>query len=491
MGRKEKVLAEKIFNEVYIDKRLVGYYSTPNFICEYIKKRLIEIKYDGKAVFDPCCGREEMLVPFLKENIKSYGIDIIKYKSSYNCCFQNMDFIRFFYKKINVISEFKGLEYDYYVLNPPYNCHEVEYIRDNRDELKVIFKEVGIHNMYGMFISAVIDLAKEGAVIGIITNDSFLTEKSYKPFREKILSTCAIHEITMCPTNLFTSQGADVRTSIIILQKGVNFQGNIITNNRSINISELKEKLDNNTTLFKLDDIILSNKNDNKEFVINCPIDIKELFNLDRIASKFNCITGISTGNDKKFLSREKRDKYNIPFYKNPGKDRFNTDKFVYINNNFLDISKTLPNFIVRNKEFLYREGIICSSMGVEFTASRMPKGSTFGVNTAIICEKTDLFWLLAYLNSNLVTYFVRGVLLRTNMITSGYVSRIPLLCFNDDEKEYLSKLGEKAYNYSIEKKNIGEILRSIDSIVNKVARISDKSISHIIEFKSNLIKRT
>ncbi|VYU64265.1 N-6 DNA methylase [Clostridium tertium] len=491
MGRKEKVLAEKIVNEEYIDKRLVGYYSTPSFICEYIKDRLIEINSNGRMVLDPCCGREEMLIPFLKENIKSYGIDIIKYKNDYNCNFQNIDFIRFFYNKINEVSKFDGLDYDYYVLNPPYNCHEVQYIRENRDKLKSIFNDVGIHNMYGMFISAVIDLAKEGAVIGIITQDSFLTSKSYAALREKILRTCSIHEITMCPTSLFINQGADVRTSIIILQKGVNFQGNIIANNRSVNILELKDNLTKSNKMFKLEDIILDDENDNKEFIINCPKDVKELFKLSRLGSKFNCITGISTGNDKKFLSKEKTEPFTMPFYKNPGKDRFFTDKFVYINKDFLEISKASPNFIVRNKELLYKEGIICSSMGVEFTASRMPEGSTFGVNTCIVCEDDNLFWLLAYLNSSLVTYFVRGVLLRTNMITSGYVSRIPQLNFNKDEKNSLAKLGEKAYQYAIEKKDISDILTTIDKIVNNVAKISDESVKYIMEFKAELVKRT
>ena len=39
--------------------------------------------------------------------------------------------------------------------------------------------------MYLMFISAVIDLAKEGALIGIITNDSFLQRKAIKTLEEK------------------------------------------------------------------------------------------------------------------------------------------------------------------------------------------------------------------------------------------------------------------------------------------------------------------
>ncbi|WP_195266061.1 N-6 DNA methylase [Clostridium sp. 1001275B_160808_H3] len=492
MGRKEKVLKEKIIDDLSIDKRQIGYYSTPSFICDYITRRVIDVKNNGKSVFDPCCGREEMLNPFNKFNIETYGIDIIKYKEEYNCNFENTDFIKYYYEFINSNNQIKNLNYDYYVLNPPYNCHEVQYIRDNKKELKKYFNDVGVHNMYGIFISAIMDMANDGAVIGIITHDSFLTSKSYEGLRKKILNVCSIHEITMCPTDLFLEQGAEVRTSIVILQKGLNYQGNIIINNRCRNREELISilKSDKNK-LYKLNDIVLNNTIDNSEFILECPNDIKDLFKLYRLGKQFKCITGISTGNDKLYLSKEKKEPYIVPFYKNPGKDRYYTNKIMYINKDFMNISKSIPNFIVRNKELLYKTGIICSSMGVQFTACKLPKESTFGVNTCIICEDKDLFWLLAYLNSTLVTYLVRGVLNRSNMITSGYVSRIPLLDFDNKVRNKLSYLGSVAYENAKNKKDIKDTLKEIDKIVNDTANLSTDTVSYINKFKIDLIKRT
>lgn len=502
MGRKEKVLEELIINEEIINKRKIGYYSTPDFICDYIARKVIKINNKGKSVFDPCCGREEMLFPFNNLNIKTYGMDIIRYKEKYDCSFENRDFIDFYFNYINKNS--KKLNYDYYVLNPPYNCHEVGYIRDNKKNLKRIFNDIGINNMYSMFISAIIDLAKKGAVIGIITNDSFLTSKSYTKFREKIFKTCTIHEITMCPTDLFLEEGADVRTSILILQKGTDFQGNIIVNNRCSNKEELikllspeRDSQDFNKK-YLIRDIILSGKEDNNEFVIDCPMEIKALFNNNRLSEKFKCITGISTGNDKLYLSKERKEPYTVAFYKNPGKDRFHTNKIMYINKDFMDISKEVPNFIVRNKDLVYKSGIICSSMGVHFTASRLPKDSTFGVNSCIICNDEDMFWLLAYLNSTLVTYLVRGVLIRSNMITSGYVSRIPLLNFDNETKDKLSRLGKIAYEMAkkeIEEKidyiDIRDILFEIDNIINNYGDLNKETVLYINKFKADLVKRT
>ncbi|MPM14997.1 hypothetical protein SDC9_61362 [bioreactor metagenome] len=163
----------------------------------------------------------------------------------------------------------------------------------------------------------------------------------------------------------------------------------------------------------------------------------------------------------------------------------------MYIHKDFINISKEVSNFIVRNKELLYKPGVICSSMGVQFTACKLPKNSTFGVNTCIICDDKDIFWILAYLNSTLVTYLVRGVLNRSNMITSGYVSRIPLLNFDNVTKEKLNNLGNKVYNMAEQREDMNEILIEIDNIINGTSKLSKETISYINKFKSNLIKRT
>ncbi len=493
MGRKEKIIKEEISKDKSIDKRELGYYSTPDYICNYIADRMLSINNGGKSVFDPCCGREEMLKPFINNNIESYGVDIYKYKEKYCCSFENIDFIKFYSSNIDINGDISSLSHDYYVLNPPYNCHEVKYIKDNKGKLKSKFKDVGIQNMYLMFISAVIDLAKEGALIGIITNDSFFTAKSYKNFRRKILDKCSIHEITMCPTDLFINQGADVRTSIIILQKGSKYQNKVILNNRNNNKIEFEAKLksgklENNQ--YYIEDIILKDERDNLEFLIECPSEIKALFNLKRLGDIYKCITGISTGNDKKYLSKECKNQYTIPFYKNPGKDKFYTDKKLFLDKNFIEISKNIPNFIVRNKEHLFKEGVICSSMGVEFSACKLPKKSVFGVNCCILCDEDESFFLMAYLNSTLVTYLVRGVLNRTNMITSGYVARLPLVNFSKKEREELTSLGRVAYKKSKNGEDLKEVFQKINNIVNKACKLSNNTIYYIEEFKENLTKR-
>ncbi|KMJ60411.1 DNA methyltransferase [Bacillus sp. LL01] len=510
MGRHAKILEKD-----NIDKRELGYYYTPKFISSYISKRLLMINPNGNKVLDPCVGQEELLEEFFTQDKIVDGIDVYKYKEDYRCNFRQKNFIEY-YREIKVLEneaqitfenlcdfddneKTSRLDYDYIIANPPYNCHEVNYIKDNKKELQELFDDVGVHNMYSMFISAIIDLAKDGALIGLITYDSFFTSKAHTDLRKKILNNCAIHEVTMCSNDLFHSQAADVRTSIIILQKGKKYQGDVFVSNRPISKEafqvQLEKQIEGFSTgtnkLYHLSNVILSNPKDNNELIIECPDDIKLLFMNERLGGKFNCVTGISTGKDLLYLSKVKVDPFIIPFYKNPGKNKFFTDNNLFLHKDFLKFDSEIKNFMVRNKHLLYKPGITCSSMGVEFTASRLPENSTFGVNANIICEDKDAWWLLAYLNSELVTYLVRGILNRSNMITSGYVSRIPLINISEQEKTILGDLSKKAYEKAKRKEPYEEISAEINTLVNKIAGITDKTISNIKSFTLNLIKNT
>lgn len=488
MGRGKKQIVQESF-----DKREQGYYSTPRFVADYISNRMLEINPLGKKVLDPCCGKEELLNIFIESNKKIDGFDINTYNHNYRCNFKEKDFFNFYRDiKVNNLKDM-SLDYDYFIANPPYNCHEVELIKENKVELKNIFSDVGIYNTYSMFISAIIDLAKPNAVIGLITHDSFFTAKYHEALRRKIVKECAIHELTMCPTDLFKSQGADVRTSIVILQKGVENQKQVIVNNRVISTNEFRMAIENetlrkNTTI--VENIRLDNDSDNLEFIIDCNEEIKNIFKMPRISSMFKCITGISTGNDKKYLSVKKIEPYTIHYYKNPGNNRFYTKNYIYIHKDFLEIQKDVKNFMVRNKELLFLPGITCSSVGVNFTAAKRPKDTTFGVNPNIICEEKESWWLMAYLNSSLVTYLVRGVLIRSNMITSGYVSRIPLIEFTDKEKEELITLSKEAYNVTKSGNSISKILSDINLVVYKSCKLSEETIKKIERFEKNIVKK-
>ncbi len=489
MGRFEKA----IVNENGVDRRELGYYSTPEFISTFMTKAMLEINPNGSKALDPCVGKEELIKGLYDNNIDIDGIDIFNHGDYYYCNFIQKDFIEFYkQEKINLLFDQQiNLKYDYYIANPPYNCHEVDYIRDNKKDLNKLFGNIGVHNMYSMFISAIIDSAKDGALISLITADSFLTARMHNPLREQILNTCSIHYLILCPTDLFWEQKADVRTTIMILQKGKKNQQLVKSLNRPKNKAELKTKLEQKTFLETPIESIINASNDNLfEFVIDIPNEIQSLFSFPRIGEKYKCITGISTGEDVKYISKEKKIGFEIPFYKNPGSRKFYCEPDGFLTNDYLTYDKEVKNFMVRNKGFMLKEGITCSSMGIPFSACYLPIGSTYGVNANIFCGKEDIWWLIGYLNSSLITYIVRGILIRSNMITSGYVSKIPVVELRNETKEKLARIAQEAFNHKVSPKNIASIVQSIDELIFDELDLSEEIKTEILHFTSNLQSR-
>jgi len=486
MGRFEKVL----MNGNGLDVRDSGYYSTPKFVANYLTDELLLLNPNGKKVLDPAVGNEELLEKFFKAGKQIDSFDIYEHGDIRYSNFKNQDFIEF-YKERKADLFFTtnvDLDYDYYIANPPYNCHEIDYIRDNKQVLNSLFNGVGILNMYSMFLSAMIDCAKEGALIGVIISDSFLTATMHSGLRQQILDTCSIHQLILCPNDLFWSQKADVRTCILILQKGRQYQGKIKMSNRPQNTEHLKKILNGKQFLdVTLNDLVLSQKQSSNQFVIDVEPEILILFSNKRIGDIFDCITGISTGNDMKYLSKERKEGFEVPFYKNPGSRKFITEPDAYIINNFLEESTRVKDFMVRNKSFIFKEGITCSSMGLPFGACFLPSNSTFGVNANIFTPKDDLYWMLSYLNSHLVTYLVRGVLIRSNMVTSGYISQIPVIPFSSQEK---IKLTEIATNILELKLSIDAGIEMINSLIYSNLGLNKDVILKLEDFALNLNKR-
>lgn len=487
MGR----FGKKILEKNGIDRRESGYYSTPKFISEFLTNEMLRINPNGTEVLDPAVGNEELCESFFLAGKQIDSFDIFPHEDYRFTNFTKQDFIEFYVeKKTNLFfKDSISLKYDYYIANPPYNCHEVDYIKSNKERLKPIFKRVGLHNMYSMFLSAIIDCAKEGALIGVIISDSFLTATMHSGLREQILSDCSIHNLSLCPNDLFRSQKADVRTCILILQKGKKHQSLVNVSNRPSNTAELENILSKKVfNQISIRDLILSPKKPANQFIVDVDSSILKLFKNKRLGEQFKCITGISTGNDSKYLSKTKKDGFSVPFYKNPGSRKFIMEPDAFLINHFMEESLIVKDFMVRNKPYALKEGITCSSMGLPFGACYLPEGSTYGVNANIFCDKSeDLHWLLSFMNSSLVTYLVRGVLLRSNMVTSGYISQIPIPEFSEKEKEKLAGISNAVID---NKETTSNALKEIDQIVFHNLALKKDVVNQILDFAENLDKR-
>ena len=338
--------------------------------------------------------------------------------------------------------------------------------------------------MYSMFLSAMIDVAKEGCVIGVIVSDSFLTATFHAALRKKIFDECSVHELILCPTDLFWKQQADVRTCIMILQKGRKYQSKVKIANRPSNVAEFREVLERRRFQTKtVDEIRL--KAAGHQIVVDVDDAIVRLFEGEsRVGEKFKCVTCVSTGNDAKYLRKKKENGYTVPFYKNPASRKFRCTPDAYLIDTFMESSANDKNFMVRNKNLIGREGIVCSSMGLPFSAAYLPSNGVAGVNASIYPPHDDIFWLLSYLNSSLVTYLVRGVLIRSNMVTSGYVSTLPLPKFSNSEKKHLSEISQSVITG---KQKVDEAIVSINAVVYSHCGFDNDLVNKINRFSKNI----
>ena len=483
MARKIKTIMEN-----GIDKREVGYYSTPSFVAKYLTHEMLSINPNGASVLDPAVGREELLEEFYKAGKTIDSYDIIKHCEYRMSNFCQRNFIEVYADFVN--NNFFSTEashYDYMIANPPYNCHEINYIKENKKWLNCLFP-VGAYNMYSIFLSAMISMAKDGCLIGVVISDSFLTSNYHSKLREQILSTCSIHQIILCPTDLFWSQHADVRTCIMILQKGKKYQSNVLISNRPNSISEFKDILLNHALKdVSIDSLLLKCNKVSNQILIDVNQEIVGLFHrYPSLGELYKCVTCISTGNDSRYLSIEKKEGYSIPFYKNPASRKFVSKEDAFLVDDYLEVHNSDKNFIVRNRGLLFNEGIACSSMGLPFSAVYLPSDAVTGVNPTIYPPKEDINWLLSYLNSSLVTYLIRGVLIRSNMVTSGYVSCLPVLDFNEVEKKALGDIAQLARDKKVDS---AQAIEDIDKLVFQKIQLSDIVIENIIYFSKNLGK--
>lgn len=489
MGRHSK----NVVGENGINRRDTGYYSTPPFIANYLCETLLTLKPDASVVYDPCVGRGELITPFRSSGVKIIGTDIIDFGAQSYFEFSKLDYLKAAATTIDSpLFKSEIPHSDLIVANPPYNCHEHDYLRQNKKHYIDVFGKSAFLNYYSLFVTALVSLAEPGTFIGLITLDSFLTARGHEPLRDLLKRECKIHQVLLCPTDLFRSQGADVRTCILILEKGGTAKSPIITLNRPVSTKEFETALSKKSfDLVDYDQAFLSSPKDRGEFLIGVPSSISEMFSNIRLGEIFECKTGISTGNDKEYLSKTKKLGYSVPFYKNPGNRRFFTSPDAYLCDDYVDVEKSVPNFMVRNKSYIGRSGITCSSMGVSFGAALMPEGGAFGVNPNIFASDQDVWWLLAYLNSSICNYIVRGVLLRSNMITAGYVSRLPIPTLNADTKNKLSTIAQEAHTSRPTPSESRIYVRAIDQLLFKALNLPEDDINIIIEFCSDIAKRS
>lgn len=434
-------------------KRALGQYSTPVRTVDYMIRKIKTLTSASvPLILDPAAGDGIFIERLLRhgfppESVHGFDIDPQAVQSiAHLPRIKHQDFLTF-----------TGGSYDCIIGNPPYKSkRESKYIKSRKAALEQQFQAIGIQNMYSMFIHHAIANVKEGGVICFIVQDSFLTNVYYRKFRRYLLDHCLIEEILLAPRKLFHHTHADVRTAIVTLIKCT---GEEHAEKRSSHLMRLVDRLEKEEEYDSPPEhkvqILEQRYFENMEhynFCINVPVSIHKLISETpvKLGHVVQGGTGISTGNDAKFLKKASElaetETDWVPFYKNGGmRDAWYYHTPYRIHKDWESPSRRYQDFMARNSRYYFQEGITCSSMGAAFSASYMPPGCLFGVNANFFADDREhLFYVLALLNSTLVKYIVRAVFNRTNMVTAGYLKRLPYVEPDSSRKRRIAAIAEQ-----------------------------------------------
>ncbi|MGR9048344.1 HsdM family class I SAM-dependent methyltransferase [Halobacillus faecis] len=481
---------------MFSPQRTMGQYTTPKETVQYMTRKLLSElpTKSNMKILDPATGDGIFIQALLEEGLSTeslYAFDIDRKTAA-----PHPD-IHFHYEDFLKVDQ-PG-QYDAIIGNPPYKSkRQSPYFSENRERIQREFGKVGIHNLYSLFIHKGIQCLKPGGVMTMIVQDSFLTNIYYKSFREFLLKETEIKEIVLAPRRLFHKGKADVRTAIITLKKRdieavPSTQMRLVDRLKDQDYDDPPENHIQYLSQQTFEQMPANN------FAINVPEDILSHFESPyrTLGSVLKGGTGISTGDDRFFL-RSFQDGHVppewIPFYKNGGrKDAWYYEPKYYIHKNWPDYVESNTNFTVRNRSYFYQRGITCSSMGVDFSAALLPEGSLFGVNANLFPEREeDLYYFLSLLNSKLIKYMVRKVLNRTNMITSGYIKKIPYIEPDPLQKQVMietarSIVDKKKENPSFQTDDWQSL---VDQTVYEIYGISSASRSKVHDFCHDITEK-
>lgn len=180
-----------------------GQFFTPSVVTEFVVDLL---GIEGGRVLEPSCGGGAFLRA-LPDACDVTGIEYMMETSEVaRICYPNAKIIHGDALK----QTFKD-PFDYVIGNPPYGLKVEDWEFDSGKKAKseIAFIEYGLRNL------------KEGGFLAMVIPDSILANKNAEPFRKYFLENHTLCASISLPTQTFYHGGTNVKTSILIIRKGV------------------------------------------------------------------------------------------------------------------------------------------------------------------------------------------------------------------------------------------------------------------------------
>ena len=294
-----------------------------------------------------------------------------------------------------------------------YNKEAINYLKEN---FTTASQQI---NTYILFLELGINISKTDGYISQITPNTFLANEYSQKLREYFLNNSSIIEIF---NSGLVFDDASVETAVITYKNVINPELNT-----KIKLSFFDEG-------FSLNLKEITNLTDDLKFLINIsdktlPL-LKKLNLFERVSNYAKVWRGLTTGNDKKYLTTSKLDENHKPLISGSEVERYyhlpNT-KFV----NYISEELDRPR---DERIFLLNEKLISKFVGNRLTFCYDDK-QHYVVNTACSTEILDKninpYFLLSILNSTLINFYFQQVFSDTRstfpIMKSGNIEALPL----------------------------------------------------------------
>ena len=314
--------------------------------------------------------------------------------------------------------------FDVIIGNPPYLVIKggrwisgFEYTKDAIDFIKEKYQTAEQQiNTYILFLELSKYLTKVNGIISQITPNTFFANEYSKKIRDFLVNECDLLEIN---NSGIVFSDASVETAITIYRNS-NYIG--------------KTRIINNNKLLEVDFIKLNSLTEDNKYLVNLTKESIELLlklnEFEKIENVAKVWRGLTTGNDKKYLSIENLNDSYKPLITGSEVARF----FMYKSEKFVNY---LPKELDRPRDeriFLLEEKLISKFVGNKLTFCYDNK-KQYVLNSACSLELLDtnisIKYLLCLLNSKLLDYFFQLIFSDTRstfpIMKSGNIESLPI----------------------------------------------------------------
>lgn len=462
-----------------------GAYYTPEKVVGELIDRLYENDPDlgSKTICDPCCGTGNFLL--------SLGTKGIDYANLYG---QDIDSISVFLSRINIAlmaPEMSAVgiqsriivgntyfetftqKFDVIVGNPPWGS---DFSEEDALRCRKLFKTAVGKSIesYNLFVEKALSMLNHKGVLAFVLPEAILSVAAHDTVRRMMIAACSFKFISYLG-NVFSG----VQCPSIILGIAPDDEKTVIgcrvsTENDTFVISKPRTFSDGTLSF---------NVSDEENECLNAISNIKNVVYLKGNA-KF--ALGIVTGNNKKYISTEKRDDNEVVL-KGSDIQRYGmTSSGNYIRFAPESFQQVAPVEIYRAKEkLLYR--FIC-----EVPVFTYDDQQTLSLNSCNIVipdvAGLEMKYILAILNSSVTVYFISKKFNSVKLLRS-HIEQMPIPVVPMDIQTSIIKKVDRIMNSS---ENISGLYEDLDSDIMQLFGLSGAHRDIIKKFlrKKNLFLR-